>query len=76
MKATPDPQQEPSALPLHAPMSFREFVLFIAALMALNALAIDIMLPALQEIGSALGVQDENRSQAILSAYLVGFGAG
>jgi DHA1 family bicyclomycin/chloramphenicol resistance-like MFS transporter len=57
-------------------MSFREFVLFIAALMALNALAIDIMLPALQEIGSALGVQDENRSQAILSAYLVGFGAG
>jgi DHA1 family bicyclomycin/chloramphenicol resistance-like MFS transporter len=57
-------------------MSFREFVILIAALMALNALAIDIMLPALQEIGSALGVQDENRRQVVLSAYLVGFGVG
>jgi DHA1 family bicyclomycin/chloramphenicol resistance-like MFS transporter len=60
----------------HAPMSFREFVGLIAALMALNALAIDVMLPALQEIGSALNVQDENRRQTVLSAYLVGFGAG
>jgi DHA1 family bicyclomycin/chloramphenicol resistance-like MFS transporter len=57
-------------------MSFHEFVGLVAALMALNALAIDIMLPALQEIGSALGAQDENRSQTILSAYLVGFGVG
>jgi DHA1 family bicyclomycin/chloramphenicol resistance-like MFS transporter len=74
IKGTLEHQQGP--LSPHAPMSFHEFVLLIAALMALNALAIDIMLPALQEIGSALGAQDENRSQAILTSYLVGFGVG
>jgi DHA1 family bicyclomycin/chloramphenicol resistance-like MFS transporter len=74
MKDTLEHQQGP--LGPHAPMSFHEFVGLIAALMALNALAIDIMLPALQEIGSALGARDENRSQAILTAYLVGFGVG
>ncbi|HYF53804.1 MAG TPA: multidrug effflux MFS transporter [Salinarimonas sp.] len=57
-------------------MSFREFVGMVAGLMALNALAIDIMLPSLQQIGAALAVQDENSRQAVLSAYLVGFGAG
>ena len=30
------------------------------ALMALNALAIDIMLPGLQQIGASLGVENEN----------------
>lgn len=60
----------------HEPMSFREFVGMVAGLMALNALAIDIMLPSLQQIGAALAVQDENSRQAVLSAYLVGFGAG
>lgn len=60
----------------HAPMSFREFVAMVAALMALNALAIDVMLPALQDIGAALGVDDPNRAQAILPVYLAGFGLG
>lgn len=60
----------------HAPMSFREFVAMVAALMALNAMAIDIMLPALQDIGAALGVDDPNDRQAILPAYLAGFGLG
>ena len=32
-------------------MGFAEFVGMVAALMALNALAVDIMLPALQQIG-------------------------
>ena len=44
--------------------------------MALNALAIDVMLPALQEIGSALDVHDENKRQTVLSSYMVGFGVG
>lgn len=68
----------PAALarPRHEPMGFREFVGMVAGLMALNALAIDIMLPALQQIGSALAVEDENTRQVVLSAYLVGFGAG
>ncbi len=46
----------------------------MAALMALNALAIDIMLPGLQQIGAALGVENENHRQYVVSAYLFGFG--
>jgi MFS transporter, DHA1 family, multidrug resistance protein len=55
-------------------MARREFITMVAALMALNALSIDIMLPALQQIGENLGVADENRRQLVLSAYVVGFG--
>jgi MFS transporter, DHA1 family, multidrug resistance protein len=51
-----------------------EFIAMMAMLMALNALAIDIMLPALQEIGAALNVADENARQYIVSSYLFGFG--
>jgi DHA1 family bicyclomycin/chloramphenicol resistance-like MFS transporter len=51
-----------------------EFIALMAALMALNALAIDIMLPGLQQIGAALGVEDENQRQFVVSAYLFGFG--
>ncbi len=45
----------------------------MALLMALNALAIDIMLPGLQEIGASLGVENENHRQYVISAYLIGF---
>eukprot|EP01035_Chromulina_nebulosa_P060665 gene60665-82987_t len=58
----------------HRPMGFPEFLLMIAAIMALNPLAMDIMLPALPEIGSAFRVSDGNRLQLVLSAFLVGFG--
>ena len=37
-------------------MGRTEFIALAAMLMALNALAIDIMLPGLQEIGASLGV--------------------
>src|SRR5690606_5803814 len=53
---------------------FPEFVCLIAMLMALNALAIDAMLPALPMIGEALGVARENDRQWIVTAYLLGFG--
>jgi MFS transporter, DHA1 family, multidrug resistance protein len=65
-----------AASPAHAPMGFVEFVGMVAGLMALNALAVDVMLPALQGIGAALDVADENDRQGVLSAYLLGFGAG
>ncbi|MBE7220809.1 MAG: multidrug effflux MFS transporter [Caulobacteraceae bacterium] len=55
-------------------MGFKQFVALIAALMAVNALAIDSMLPALPAIGHSLGVEDENRRQLIVTAYLLGFG--
>ena len=51
-----------------------EFIALAAALMALNALAIDIMLPALQQIGASLGVEDENHRQYVITAYIAGFG--
>ena len=44
-------------------MSRPEFIAMMAMLMALNALAIDIMLPGLQEIGASLGVESENHRQ-------------
>src|SRR5690606_4929566 len=52
-----------------------EFIALIAGLMALNALAIDVMLPALPYMGHALGVVDENDRHFVLTAYMLGFGA-
>jgi len=53
---------------------FAEFVTIIAMIMALNAMAIDVMLPALPAIGDALNIIEENNRQLILLSYLVGFG--
>ncbi len=61
--------------PANLGMGFKQFVALIAALMAVNALAIDSMLPALPAIGNSLGVGDENQRQWIVTAYLLGFGA-
>ncbi len=54
------------------PIAFREFVALIAALTALNALAIDAMLPALPQIGTALHVASDNSRQWVITAYLLG----
>jgi len=51
-----------------------EFIALAAALMALNALAIDIMLPGLQQIGASLGIVEENHRQLVITAYVAGFG--
>lgn len=59
----------------HPGMGFKQFVAIVAAMMAANALAIDSMLPALPEIAHALGLQDANQQQWIVTAYLLGFGA-
>ena len=58
----------------HPGMGFGQFVALIAAMMAINALAIDSMLPALPHIGEALGVRDPNARQWVITAYLLGFG--
>lgn len=60
----------------HPGIGRREFVAFIAALMAVNALGVDLMLPALPAIGRELGVVGENARQWVITAYLAGFGAG
>jgi DHA1 family bicyclomycin/chloramphenicol resistance-like MFS transporter len=51
-----------------------EFIVLVAALIAINAFAIDIMLPGLQQIGASLGEPDENRRQLVIPAYMLGFG--
>ncbi|WP_237062968.1 multidrug effflux MFS transporter [Loktanella sp. M215] len=65
---TADDRRNPAVLP------YFEFVAMIALLMALNAAAIDVYIPALQDIGSALGVTDENKRQFVITAYVIGFG--
>ncbi|QDM19444.1 multidrug effflux MFS transporter [Tardiphaga sp. vice352] len=57
-------------------MRFPEFVLVIASIMALNPLAMDIMLPSLPDIGAAFRISDANRLQTVLSTFLLGFGLG
>ncbi|MFZ3482267.1 multidrug effflux MFS transporter [Sphingomonas sp. 3-13AW] len=54
----------------------REFVAFIAAVMAVNALGVDLMLPALADIGHDLSVSTPNHRQWIVTFYMIGFGAG
>jgi DHA1 family bicyclomycin/chloramphenicol resistance-like MFS transporter len=59
----------------HAGMGFRQFVAFIAAVMATNALAIDAMLPALPAIADSFGLPSVLQAQWVVTAYLLGFGA-
>lgn len=63
-----------AALPARREPGFVEFVCLIALMMALNALAIDAMLPALPHIGEDLGVANDNTRQWVVTAYLLGFG--
>ncbi|MCF4098768.1 multidrug effflux MFS transporter [Maritalea mediterranea] len=61
-------------LKLNPNTNYIEFVLLAATLMALNAVAIDIMLPALPEIATSLGAIGDNQQQLVITYYLVGFG--
>ena len=51
----------------------RELTALLAGLMALNAFAIDAMIPALPDIGRALDVPRENDRQLVVIAYFIGF---
>ena len=59
----------------HPGMGPKQFIALIAALMAINAVAIDSMLPALPTIATALGLTSSNQQQWIVTSYLIGFGA-
>lgn len=48
--------------------------MLVASLMALNALAIDMMLPAMATIAADLGAHDSNDQQLIVVVYVLGFG--
>ncbi len=51
----------------------REMTALLAGLMALNAFAIDSMIPALADIGRSLHVAHENHVQLVVIAYFIGF---
>jgi len=57
-------------------MGFPEFVIVIASIMALNPIAMDMMLPALPDIASTFHITVANRPQMVLSIFLLGFGVG
>lgn len=68
MAASPPSETAPA-------MGFVEFVAFVSACMALNAMAIDVMLPALTVMGNDFGLDDPNAAQATILAYVLGMGA-
>lgn len=55
---------------------FTEFVVLISLMMALTALSIDAMLPALSEIGHDLHVQNANERQLVISTIFLGLAFG
>jgi DHA1 family bicyclomycin/chloramphenicol resistance-like MFS transporter len=55
-------------------MRFHEFVGFIAVCMALNALSIDVMLPALPDLTTDFLLDEPNHAQAVIAVYLLGMG--
>lgn len=57
-------------------MGNREFVIMMAALMSIAALSIDMMLPALPQIGQDLRIADANDRQSIITIFLIGLGLG
>jgi DHA1 family bicyclomycin/chloramphenicol resistance-like MFS transporter len=60
----------------HRPMRFPEFVAIVAAIMALNPMAMDLMLPALPDVGTTFGISSANHLQLVLSVFMTGFGLG
>ena len=54
----------------------REFVALMAMIMALQALCIDAMLPALGIMAQELGVRDPNDRQLVVGVYLIAAGIG
>jgi DHA1 family bicyclomycin/chloramphenicol resistance-like MFS transporter len=59
-----------------ADIRFPEFVALIAGMMALTALSIDVMLPALPTIADSFAIADANRQQLVVTVYLLGFAVG
>ena len=55
---------------------FGEFVALTALMIALVALSIDMMLPALPDIGRELGVTRANDNQLIISLLFLGLAVG
>jgi MFS transporter, DHA1 family, multidrug resistance protein len=58
------------------PLSFREFIALMALLMSMTAMSIDIMLPALPDIGATLGVSDTGTLPLVVTVFMLGMAVG
>jgi DHA1 family bicyclomycin/chloramphenicol resistance-like MFS transporter len=58
------------------PLPFREFIALMALLMSMTAMSIDIMLPALPDIGETLGVQDSSNLPLVVTVFMLGMAVG
>ena len=58
------------------PLGFKEFVAMMAAIMAMNALSIDPMLPSLPDIAKSLKIAAVTDRHWIITLYFVGLGVG
>jgi len=65
-----------SPLPPKKTIGPRELTVMMASLMALNALAIDAMLPAFPAMIAGLNVADANQIQYVITVFLAGTGIG
>jgi MFS transporter, DHA1 family, multidrug resistance protein len=69
-------QAEPHSAGRNRRIGMAEFVTLVAALMAMNALSIDPMLPALPAMADSLAIAEPNQRQWIVTAYMLGLGIG
>ena len=69
-------RRTPDLPPPIMPIGTVEFVAMMAATMALQALAVDAMLPALGMIARDLGVSNPNHRQLVVGVFLVAAGVG
>jgi MFS transporter, DHA1 family, multidrug resistance protein len=69
----PAAAQQPS-YSLPGAIGFNEFIVLMAALTSIVAFSIDIILPALAEIGGGYNLTDDNDRQLVIVAFTVSFG--
>lgn len=67
----------PISSPLdNLPLGRRELIAMIAIMMSMNALSIDAMLPALDDIARDLGATRGNQRQLVIGVYTIALGIG
>ena len=67
------PSNTPDAQPA---LGYREFIALMAVMISITAMAIDIVLPALPDIGRDLHAKHPNDPQLVVSILLLGMGIG
>jgi MFS transporter, DHA1 family, multidrug resistance protein len=64
------------AITARLPLPFGEFIALMALLMSMTAMSIDIMLPALPDIGATLGVGDTSNLPLVVTVFMLGMAIG